>query len=296
MGPLGFALGLDGALDKCAADETSVEWATWYLDDGTIIGFPEAVGNYLASLIPALKDVGLDVNINKCQLWGPGTRSELQATLMGLAGNHPLHHIPAVPFEPTVGITVLGVPVDVPGSLVAGVKKWDTATQATLELLKKLRKLPDGQLRHCLLRHCLDACRVTHLMCSKCHAAGAQAVPMLADALREAVGDVVGCGLTHGAWEQATIPISKGGLWVRDPERCWAEARAAAIVAFHAQTSKLVGLPATIASFPVPDTPQVLTRLSSTLGPQHDPISQWVLNTSSLATAPTPRRTGGAHP
>jgi len=50
MGPLGFALGLDGALDKCAADEASVEWATWYLDDGTIIGSPEAVGNYLASL------------------------------------------------------------------------------------------------------------------------------------------------------------------------------------------------------------------------------------------------------
>jgi len=36
IGPLGYALGLGAALDKCATDETSVEWATWYLDDGTI--------------------------------------------------------------------------------------------------------------------------------------------------------------------------------------------------------------------------------------------------------------------
>jgi len=126
---------------------------------------------------------------------------------------------------------------------------------------------------------------MTHLMCCKCHAAGAQAVPMLAGALREAVGDVVGCGLTHGAWEQATIPISKGGLGVRDTEHCWAEARVAAIVGFHAKASKLVGLPATIASSPVPETPQVLAHLSGTLGPHHDPISQWVLSPSSLATA-----------
>jgi len=97
MGALGFALGLDSALDKCAADETSLEWATWYVDDGTVIGSPKAVGNYLANLIPALKNVGLDVNINQCHLLGPGTRSELQASLMGLAENHPLHHIPVVP-------------------------------------------------------------------------------------------------------------------------------------------------------------------------------------------------------
>lgn len=58
MGPLGFDLGLDGALEKCAEDETSVEWPTWYLDYSTIISSPEAAGNYLAGLIPALKDVG----------------------------------------------------------------------------------------------------------------------------------------------------------------------------------------------------------------------------------------------
>lgn len=285
MGPLGFALGLEGALDQCVEAEQTLEWATWYLDDGTIIGSPEAVGNYLSRLVPALKDVGLEVNLKKCQLWGPGTQSELHSTLMGLSEDHPLRNIPVVPFDPQEGIIVLGVPVDVPSSVSAGAKKWTAASDATIKLLKKLRKLPDGQLRHCLLRHCLDACRVTHLMRSKCREAAANSVPQLAHALREAVADIVGCGLTHGAWEQATIPISKGGLGVRDPEQCWAEARVAAIIGFHAKATSLVGLPPAIAAFPIPDTPEVLAKLSLTLGPNHDPVSRWAPAPSSVVTA-----------
>jgi len=34
--------------------------------------------------------------------------------------------------------------------------------------------------------------------------------------------------------------------------------------------------PATIASFPIPDTPQLLTDISCTLDPHHDPMSGWV--------------------
>jgi len=94
-------------------------------------------------------------------------------------------------------------------------------------------------------------------------------------------------------WAQATIPVSKGGLGVRDPERCWDGARVPAIVGFHAKASKLVGLTATLASFPVPDTHQVLTHLSSTLGQQHDPISQWVLSLTNKVSAHFPSGTQG---
>lgn len=99
------------------------------------------------------------------------------------------------------------------------------------------------------------------------------------------MADIVGCGLTHGAWEQATIPNSKGGIGISDPVRCWAEARIAAMVGFHGKATTLVGLPATIVSAPIPDTPQVLAKLSGILGPNHDPISQWVPAPSSLVTA-----------
>jgi len=108
MGPLGFALNLEGALDHCAQAEQALVWATWYLDGGTIIGGPDAISNYLARLSQALKSVNLEVNIKKCQLWGPGAQAELQSTCMGLPKNHPLHHALVALFDPKVGIIVLG--------------------------------------------------------------------------------------------------------------------------------------------------------------------------------------------
>ena len=184
MGPVGFALGLEGALDACSEQEKSLEWAAWYLDDGTLVGSPGAVASYLEKLVPALQSVGLEINLNKCQLWGPGLHQGHGDTFMKMAEGHPFNSIPIVPFTPRQGITVLGVPVDVQGSVEAGQGKWDTATRATIDLLKKLRQLPDGQLRHCLLRHCLDACRVTHLMRSKCHKAAVNSMDMLSQTLR----------------------------------------------------------------------------------------------------------------
>ena len=35
-GPLGFALGLDTALDQC--ETRALDWESWYLDDGHIVG------------------------------------------------------------------------------------------------------------------------------------------------------------------------------------------------------------------------------------------------------------------
>jgi len=84
---------------------------------------------------------------------------------------------------------------------------------------EKLRKLPDGQLRNCFLQHCLAACRVTHLMRAKYRDTATISGPKLAEALREAITDIVGRSLTNGAWEQATISISKSGLGVRDPDQ-----------------------------------------------------------------------------
>ena len=51
MGPLGFALGLDAALDKCQRLQEGI-WCTWYLDDGTVVGSLNAGGDYLQALRP----------------------------------------------------------------------------------------------------------------------------------------------------------------------------------------------------------------------------------------------------
>jgi len=84
--------------------------------------------------------------------------------------------------------------------------------------------------------------------------------PRHVNALREEVGDYVGCGETHGAWEQAIIPIPKKGRGVRDHVRWWDEVRVAAIVGFDAKAATLLGVLATTTAPPIPDTSELMTH------------------------------------
>ena len=60
MGPLGFALGLEEALDMVPDDaEQGVAWNVWYLDDGTISGRADDVMCFVDRLAVALGKIGL---------------------------------------------------------------------------------------------------------------------------------------------------------------------------------------------------------------------------------------------
>ena len=286
MAPAAFALGLDEALDQCRTEENNLPWVSWYLDDGTVIGHITKVADYIERLAPALASVGLELNPDKSLLWGPGVKTEgepgdnLPDTLP-LA--HHLRTIPILPFGPSAGVTVLGIPCDAHGSVVHAKKKWASAVAGTTTVLEKLRRLPDGQLRHALIRHCLDACKVNHLMRATSQLAGLEAMSTLSDALKVAVLDMIGCGMTNGAWEQATMPISVGGLGIRDPLTVWPEARIAALANFHARACDL-GIPGDLASTPAPDALHTVQTLCNTLGGHQEPLSQWVGDIRRMAT------------
>ena len=72
MGPLGFSLALEEALDQCTPAGSQVSWEAWYLDDGLIVGSAQSMAHYASLLRPALHSVGLVLNQGKCTLWGPG--------------------------------------------------------------------------------------------------------------------------------------------------------------------------------------------------------------------------------
>ena len=287
MAPAAFALGLDVALDQSTVEEDNVPWVSWYLDDGTIIGSMDGVPAYVDKLVPALASIGLEVNPQKSRVWGPGAMMEgdLSDSLpdsMPLA--HPMRLMPIVPFGPSAGVTVLGIPCDTPGSDSHARKKWASAVTNTTSVLDKLRRLPDGQLRHALVRHCLDACKVNHLMRATPHTSGAESVRTLSDALKVAVLDLIGCGMTNGAWEQATMPISVGGLGIRDPASVWPEARIAALANFHSRACDL-GIPSDLVAIPARDTLATVKALCNTLGGHHEPVGQWLADVHKVKMA-----------
>ena len=190
MGPLGFSLGLEYALDQCLSQQDSLPWVSWYLDDGTIVGPLEQVTAYLRALGPALETCGLQVNLRKCTLWGPGAPVTWDSVPTDVVpGDHPVRFVPITPWGTDDGLSVLGVPVDSPRH--SGCLEGQ-AMDLAFDLLRRLRLLPDGQIRHCLLRFCLDACRVTHLMRSCPVGPVWNAVERLFGEIRMAVTDAEG--------------------------------------------------------------------------------------------------------
>ena len=71
---------------------------------------------------------------------------------------------------------------------------------------------------------------------------GNQSALDLSDAPRSAACDMLGCGLTANAWEQATLPIRHGGMGIKDPTTLRPVARLAALANFHARGT-IVGAP-----------------------------------------------------
>jgi hypothetical protein len=290
MGPLGFALGLDAALDVARAATGPLVWSTWYLDDGILVGSVSQVIAAWEALSPALRACGLEVNPGKCALWGPATaRPGAPCSLPDVvAMDHSLRDVPVVHYGAGAGITVLGTPVDAPGWADHTQEKWHRAVDGTIEVLRAMRGLPDGQIRHCILRHCLDACKVNHLMRSTAMADGELAASRLTAALKEAVTDLIGRSLTPVAWAQATLPTHLQGLGIRDPATCWGPARVAAIAGFCGRASHTVGAPPESVTTPPPDTPAVLRGLATVLGAGHDPTVRWIADPVQICSAASP--------
>ena len=175
-------------------EEDGVAWYVWYLDDGTISGRVDDVLRFVDRMAVALGKIGLAVNPTKCVAFGPGIMGPNHigpSWPAALPEKSPLRQMKVESFQPGNGLTVLGVPIDVGNSTTRADAAWDKAVERTQLLLTKLRALPDGQIRHCLVRYCLDACRVNHLMRSTKLNTGTVAAGRLCDALREAATDLV---------------------------------------------------------------------------------------------------------
>ena len=299
-GPLGFALGLDTGLDQCPPRD--LDWESWYLDDGHIVGRAREVLARLHDLQRILEPMGLSLNLGKCKLWGPGIQTVGQAEPVypdGLAEDHPGRAVPVIPFGGDCGITALGVPIDAPEGVPGRAPsvapecllKWGKAVGQTNIILESLRAYPEGQVRHALLRYCLDACRVVHLLRSTAYEDAGDSPAVLRARLQEAAQDLVGMGISEDVWEQVCLPIRLGGLGISDPHVVQPSARVAALVNLEMHGPAAVGVPRKVLQTPAPDLHVTLQRLQAQLGPNHEPVSGWLLGNQPLASATTEHAT-----
>lgn len=163
MGPVAFSLAVHDA--NCGG--RPLDWKVFYLDDGILVGNVVDVFHALDCLVASYKALGLECNLRKCTLWGPGIQRAAQSVPLypiEVALDHPGRAIPVIPFVMGSGLEVLGVPVDYPGTQDATNKVWGEAVEGLRKACVKLQEFPHGQARYLLLRYCLDGCKVNHLL------------------------------------------------------------------------------------------------------------------------------------
>ena len=293
-GPLGFALGLDTGLDQC--ETRDLDWESWYLADGHTVGSPSEVFARLKDLQQVLERHGLSLNLAKCKLWGPGIQAAGEAQPRypdGLAPDHPGRTVPVVPFGGSHGITALGVPIDAPKGFPGRdplkapecLSAWGKAVEQTNLLLERLRAYPESQVRHTILRYCLDGCRVIHLLRSTEYEEAGDFPAILRARLQKAVEDLLGLGVSETTWEQVCLPIRLGGLGISDPHVLQPAARVAALLNLGLNGTEAVGVPPEVLSTPAPDLQGTLQELQLQLGPNMEPLASWLSGTTPLSSA-----------
>jgi hypothetical protein len=151
LGPLLFALALQGPLEKAAAAEPHAPPVA-YLDDLTVVGRPAVVQRVFQQLCGngpgGLRKIGLKVRLDKSGVYGGNDEqcSELAATL-------------GVPHR-REGVTVVGVPI---GTDAYKAEVLGQRAQKVVALVDKCRSLPlSTQTKFLLLRSSLGV-RMVHL-------------------------------------------------------------------------------------------------------------------------------------
>ena len=273
LGPLGFALGIQPLAEQLQR-HGGLAWASWYLDDGVLIGDPLSIAHALEFLeVEALK-LGLRLNRGKSVLWGPAASAVENA-----------HGLQVRDWNAGEGITVLGCPVDPVGHTGQLRAAWEDAGARLSSLLELLSRLPDAQVAHHLLRASADGCRVNHLLRASDSYRVQALVQQCDDEVLDAFGDLCGVALTPAQRIQTTLPLRSGGCGIKGVAQLQPAARIAALAGFYGPGAQRVGVPE-YARLPDPALlSPVLADLTSRLGHNADPLGAWASDPSRVISA-----------
>ena len=188
------------------------------MDDFTLGGPEDLVDQDIAVVTSTGADLGLDLNVNKCEIVHPN----------GVVLNSPfLLSFKSVMPEAAM---LLGAP------LLPGKNLDDTLDICCSDLSRAISRLSSIESHDALLllRSCFCAPKIQHILrCTPCH--GHQALATFDDLLKSGLGMVTNCDLSDLQWLQACLAVRDGGLGIR-------RAAPLALSAFLASAAGTLGL------------------------------------------------------
>lgn len=195
LGPLYFCLAFKELLEsrKC-------ELVLGYLDDVAIGGEAACALDDFIQLEVAAKNIGLELNHNKCEVVG---HSDDTRSLFASRGIN-------LPETSAAQVILLGSPLSAGPHLDATLEGKHQELQ---RLSKRLELMPSHDSLY-LLRNVLTAPRLIYLL-RTAPCTGSPELPKFDAVLRESLSTTLNIDLNDDRWNQASLPVRWGGLGIR---------------------------------------------------------------------------------
>ena len=199
FGPALFALAVDDI-----ARGVQAEFNVWYLDDATLGDTPERVLEDVGVLVRRLKEIGLEVNGDKCELTVldqeglDGVESSFRAVL------------PGVRVVQADRCTLLGAPLSEDGIARALGEKGEDLRR----MVSRLDVL-DNHQAFVLLRNAFSIPKLLYVLRASPAYLRPRELEDFDRVLREGVSGITNVDMTNEAWGQASLSVSLGGLGCR---------------------------------------------------------------------------------
>ena len=195
-----FALVLHVLVGRLRELESPPILNAWLSDDGTLAGTAESLAAAVDVIRSERPRLGLHLSADKSSFWKGGE----------VLPEDPIRR--GIPPASSQGFELLGAPIG-NGSFVES--SLNKRVDRIAEITDNLHLVDDPQAEFCLLRSCLSlpkfeyAARTTH---PDFHATSMNRFDGL---IRESLGSVIGHCLDDKQWEQASLPVSMGGMGLR---------------------------------------------------------------------------------
>ncbi|CAE7610039.1 unnamed protein product [Symbiodinium natans] len=251
LGPLLFSLALQPLASELRGG--ALDLAVHFLDDGVLAGDIPALGTALQLAQRRAADIGLELNLGKCELvvFGATNAQLLQP------------HFPAALLRRADGSSrVLTNNFEFLGAAIGDESYICQHTSARVakagELLEAVAELEDPQVGLRLLRACAGFSRMVHSMRCNPPEAQADALATFDGLVQRCFGDLTGIHLTDDQWRQASRGVAQAGLGLRS---CLAHAPAAYLASLGASMAACADIDHTFSGPRVQASPAVAGAL-----------------------------------
>ncbi|CAG9136919.1 unnamed protein product [Plutella xylostella] len=197
LGPLIFSLAINDVV-KSLASPLNV----WYLDDGTIGGNIDTVEKDMKAIIDMFKEMGLELNSNKCELFCCSPNIPNLSTITNL--------FPGIKLLDKANFTVLGAPIFPEGvpPLLDGKREGINKT------VSGLKQLP-AHVALTIFRCCLSMPKLTYALRTSPVWLFPANIANIDNCIKNVLEQVLNIKLEGDQWRQAALPIRHGGLGIR---------------------------------------------------------------------------------